>query len=268
METIQKERETVSISQERGMFEEQNSVYTLGRFQPYANHHHAAIDYLTQAFEEDVDRVYVGILRTPQDSRSPSNPFTDEEVREMIEKGYQEDYADSSYEVETFVFGGNPLNHRREIESVVGEDTTFLTREERWKKTGDILEMLEAVMPFKNRDIDSVHFPRDHSYVERIAEENGYEVTSTATEIRELIAEEDDEWRRYVSSSIEDVMDEEFEEAKEVLHEEGRGSQFDKFQVRDRVNEYIGQLAGGLSLPYVHPGSPDSENRAESYSGD
>ncbi|MDY6761796.1 MAG: hypothetical protein SVY41_02000 [Candidatus Nanohaloarchaea archaeon] len=229
-----------------------NTAYTLGRFQGYGNHHDAALRLLTENSGEEVETLYVGILRTPPDARSYHNPFTHEEVKQMVETAYETDY-DPPYGVEPFVFGDNPFLHRQRMEAIAGADTTFLTRERHWKLVADALGAIEQVLPEKTREIDTFYVPRDHGAVERVADYAGYEVVPCSGDIRQMIADGDDAWRRYVSPSVADLIDEEYDEATAAIRDaSGRG--IDKFNLVDRVQEYLAQA---LPAQYGQPeGSP------------
>ncbi len=230
--------------------EDESAVYTLGRFQPYSNHHDAAIRLLVDEVEEDVEEVYVGILRTPSNSRTASNPFTDEEVYRMVDEAAEA--YELPYDLEPFVFGDNPLDHHDYVGSVVGSDTTFVTREKSWKWVSDALSLLDRLTPGNGTHVDSFYVPRDQDRIEEVARSAGYEVVESSTEVRQKIAEGDRDWRKYVSDPVEEVIEEEFRDAVGILQElqEGEGKNLDKFQVGDRIKEYMGQafpdIEGGV----------------------
>jgi hypothetical protein len=84
---------------------DEDVLVTRGRYQPFGNHHAAVFNYF--ADKDDADTVYVFADDT-HGERLPTSPATGEEVAEMIEASYENDY-EVDFDVEAVPHDGlNP----------------------------------------------------------------------------------------------------------------------------------------------------------------
>jgi len=183
---------------------DEETLVTRGRYQPFGNHHAAVIDHF--ADKHDADTVYVFADDTHGD-RLPTSPALGDEVADMIEASYDEDY-DADFDVEAFAHDGlNPLDYS-EVFSVLEDDPVFFTREEDFARNA---ERGSLVLELFGYGMDVDYEPRSD---ETPFENFDYPVETSSTNIRQSILN-DDEWRDYVSGSVEDFVDEsdEFREA-------------------------------------------------------
>lgn len=175
----------------------EEALVTRGRYQPFGNHHAAVFNYF--ADKHDADTVYVFADDT-HGERLPTSPATGEEVAEMIEASYDEDY-DVDFNVEAIEHDGLSPMEYSEVFSVLDEDPVFFTREQEFARNAERGSTLLEVMGY-SMDVD--YEPReDHTPFERFPDE----VETSSTSIRQGILN-GDEWRNYVSDSVEDFVDE------------------------------------------------------------
>ncbi|AOV94336.1 hypothetical protein AQV86_00220 [Nanohaloarchaea archaeon SG9] len=183
---------------------DEDVLVTRGRYQPFGNHHAAVVDHF--AGKHDADTVYIFADDT-HGERLPTSPAMGGEVADLIEASYESDY-DASFGVEAFAHDGlNPFEYGN-IFSVLGDDPVFFTREEDFARNA---ERGKRVLESFGYSMDVDYEPRND---EAPFEKFGYPVEASSTSIRQGILN-GDEWRRYVSDSVEEFVDEndEFREA-------------------------------------------------------
>jgi nicotinamide mononucleotide adenylyltransferase len=197
---------------------------TRGRYQPFGNHHAAVFNYF--ADKDDADTVYVFADDT-HGERLPTSPATGEEVAEMIEASYENDY-EVDFDVEAVPHDGlNPLSYSGPL-SVLGEDPVFFTREEEFAEKA---KTWSDVLSYLGVDMDVDYEPReDHTPFERFPGE----VETSSTNIRQSILN-GDEWRAYVSDSVEDFVNESDEFQEALVPEEDQNPSKHKDLVKSRV---------------------------------
>lgn len=172
-------------------------LVTRGRYQPFGNHHAAVVDHFAE--KHDADTVYIFADDTHGD-RLPTSPALGGEVADMIEASYDEAY-DADFDVEAFAHDGlNPLEYS-DIVSVLNEDPVFFTREEDFARNA---ERGSQVLGFLGYDMAVDYEPRED---ETPFKHFDYPVEASSTNIRQGILN-GDEWRKYVSDSVEDFVDE------------------------------------------------------------
>lgn len=193
-----------------------DSLVTRGRYQPFGNHHAAVFDYFME--KHDADELNV-VTEGLSGERTPTSPFYGEEVAEMIDEAFEEDY-DADYDV-------NVVNQEEifddEVFDVLEDSPVYFTREESHAQTFNVMKRFYDFAFWNDLSLDGVDYePReDMTPFERFDRS----IETSSTSIRELIDRGDDEWRRYVSDSVEDFVDE-TEEAREVIGEEPENGKY------------------------------------------
>lgn len=183
------------------------SLVTRGRYQPFGNHHAAVFDYFMA--KHGVDKLYV-LTEGLSSRRTPTSPFRGDEVAEMIEDSFEEDY-DVDYEVEV-------VNHDdifdKEVFDIFEEEVAYFTRERSHAAVFAFLKAVYDLAFWSNRSLGGVYYePRgDMTPFERFDRP----VETSSTRIREMIKEGNDEWRSYVSDTVENFIDEN-DEAREAI---------------------------------------------------
>ncbi|MDY6776515.1 MAG: hypothetical protein SVQ76_00245 [Candidatus Nanohaloarchaea archaeon] len=213
------------------------NIYLAGRFQPPTNHHVRLVRYMDDSFEPE--EIHLAVVDTYR--RSGANPFTPEEVEQMLVTGLE----DAGVEADTGVYrlDENILEHRDSVVEELGEPLTFFTREWKWAAIGRVLDGLETLDGSDN-DIELVHEPRDNGVLEDYGEEP---YTGRASEVRRMIGEENEEWRRYVPDGVEELVDG-YDEAVETCREEEDFSS-GKYDFRERIPDYVdGAVRGKVNL--------------------
>lgn len=183
---------------------DEDALVTRGRYQPFGNHHAAVFNHF--ADKHDADTVYVFADDT-HGERLPTSPATGEEVAEMIEASYEDDY-DVDFDVEAFAHDGLDPREYSNVFSVLDGSPVFFTREREFAENA---ERGSTVLGMLGYDMDVDYEPReDYTPFEKFPGE----VETSSTNIRQGILN-GNEWRNYVSGSVEDFVDEndEFREA-------------------------------------------------------
>lgn len=199
------------------------TLVTRGRYQPFGNHHAAVFNYFAE--KHDADTVYVFADDT-HGERLPTSPATGEEVAEMIEASYENDY-DVDFDVQAFPHDGlNPLSYSGPL-SVARDDPVFFTREEDFAESA---EKGAGFLSYLGVDLDVDYEPRsDETPFERFPGS----VESSSTNIRQGILN-GDAWRNYVSDSVEDFVDgnDDFREALVSVEEQDPSKYMDLVKSR------------------------------------
>jgi nicotinamide mononucleotide adenylyltransferase len=186
-------------------------AFTMGRNQPYGHQHHAANDWMAQQIDADVLDIFIDDTHA---ERLPKSPLKGEELISAVERAYEEEY-DTGYEVNVLPRDGLSPSFYAEALKKPLNGFTFLTREQ------SHAEGMEKALPaFKWFGYDVQHWPRDDSPFEK----SDRHIIESSTEIRQNILEGGDKWRSAVSSPVEDVIDENYEEIVSALEPEGEYS--------------------------------------------
>lgn len=194
----------------------EDSLVTRGRYQPFGNHHAAVFDYFMD--KHDADELNV-VTEGLSGERTPTSPFYGHEVAEMIDEAFENDY-DADYEV-------NVVNQEEifddEVFDVLGDSPVYFTREDSHAQAFNVMKGFYDLAFWNDLSIADVDYePRDDmTPFERFDRP----VETSSTSIREMVDEEVEEWRRYVSDSVEDFVDE-AEEAREVIGEEPENGKY------------------------------------------
>lgn len=205
---------------------EEDVLVSRGRFQPFGNQHAAYIDHFARAY--DADRVVVVVPAVA--ARSPKNPFTGEEVLEMVYAAYREDY-DVDYAVEP-VLQTTFLD--ADVVDAIGDEPTFFTREKLWSR---IVNAGVGQLPGVP-DLDAVYEPRDDEPYDRMKEQ-GFPVEESSTNIRQRMVN-GEEWRDYVAPSVAARI-EGYGEAWDALKAEDEQNLWDrKRKYADQVRAWLG----------------------------
>lgn len=200
-------------------------MVTRGRFQPFGNQHAAYIDHFAE--EYDADRVVVVVPDVA--ARSPKNPFTGDEVYDMVETAYAEDY-DVDYDVEP-VLQDSFLDG--DVVDIIGDEPTFFTREKEWARIVDTVASKLPGVP----DIDAVYEPRDDEPYDRM-EDRGFPVEESSTNIRQRIVDGDD-WEEYVAPGVAALIRENGDAIDAMKRE-------DEQTLWDRKRKYVDQARAWL----------------------
>lgn len=195
---------------------EEDVLVTRGRYQPFGNHHAAVFDHFMDKHGADELNVVTEGLSS---ERMPSSPFYGEEVAEMIDKAFEQDY-DVDYDV-------NAVSQEEvfddEVFGILEDDPVYFTRERSHARAFTAMKHFYDAAFWNDLGIRFVDYePRsDMTPFEKFDRP----VETSSTNIREMIDEEDDEWRNYVSSSVEDFVDETWE-AREVMGDEPESGKY------------------------------------------
>jgi|APHM01.1.fsa_nt_gi hypothetical protein len=161
--------------------------------------------------KHDADELNV-VTEGLSEERTPTSPFYGHEVAESIEQAFEDDY-DVPYDV-------NTVNQQEALDddvfSVLTDNPIYFTREKSHARAFNGMKAVYDLAFWNNLSIESVDYePReDLTPFERF--DMPFETSST--KIRAMIDNENDEWRRYVSNSVEDLVDE-TDEAREIIGE-------------------------------------------------
>ena len=183
------------------------SLVTGGRYQPFGHHHAAVIDYFMHRHDADeLNVVTEGLSK----ERTPTSPFYGDETAGSIRQAFQKDY-EVGYEV-------NTANQEEVLDddvfSVLSGDPVYFTREESHAHAFNLMKVVYDVAFWNDLSIADVDYePRDDpTPFERFDKP----VETSSTNIRQMIDERNDEWRRYVPDSVEDLVDEK-DEARDTI---------------------------------------------------
>ncbi len=191
-------------------------MVTRGRYQPFGNHHAAVLDYFMD--KHDADELSV-VTEGLSGERTPTSPFYGHEVAEMIDEAFENDY-DTDYKVKV-VNQEEVLDD--EVFEVLEDDPVYFTREESHAKAFNVMKVFYDLAFWNDLSLESVDYePReDMTPFERFDRA----VETSSTRIREMIDKGDDEWRHYVSDSVEDFVDE-TDEAREVIGQDPENGKY------------------------------------------
>ena len=193
-----------------------DSLVTRGRYQPFGHHHAAVLDYFMDKYDANELNVVTEGL---SGERTPTSPFYGDEVAQMIDEAFENDY-DTDYEVNT-VAQNEVLDD--EVFEILEEDPLYFTREQSHAKAFKAMKLFYDFEFWNDLSISDVDYePRDDMTPFEIFDRP---VETSSTNIREMIDAGDDEWRQYVSSSVEDFVDE-TEEAREVIGQEPESGKY------------------------------------------
>jgi len=186
---------------------EDDVLLTRGRYQPFGHHHAAVFDYFMDKHGADELNVVTEGL---SNDRMPTSPFYGDEVAEMIDSSFENDY-DVGYDV-------NVVNQESffddEVFGILEGEPTYFTREKSHSRVFKGLKSIYGAAFWNDVGIGGVDYePREDR---RPFERFDRPVESSSTNIRGMIDDGDDGWRRYVSDSVEDLVDEN-DEAREVI---------------------------------------------------
>lgn len=183
-------------------------LVTRGRYQPFGHHHAAVFDYFMEKHGADELNVVTEGLSS---DRMPTSPFYGDEVAEMIESSFEEDY-NVDYDV-------NVVNQESffddKVFGVLEDRPTYFTREHSHARVFEALKSVYGAAFWNDVGISEVDYePREDKGP---FESFDRPVETSSTNIREMIDEKDnEEWRKYVSDSVEDLVDEN-DEGREVI---------------------------------------------------
>lgn len=187
----------------------QELLVARGRYQPFGHHHAAVIDYFMD--KHDADELNV-VTEGLSKERTPTSPFYGYETAGSIKKAFEEDY-NVKYDVDIInqeeVFDDDVFN-------VLSGDPIYFTREESHAYALNLMKVVCDVAFWNDLSIADVDYePReDPTPFERFDKP----VETSSTNIRQMIDEGNDEWRRYVPDSVEDLVDEK-DKARDIIGE-------------------------------------------------
>lgn len=181
-------------------------VFTMGRNQPYGHQHFAANDWMAEQLDADHLDIFID---TTHEQRLPKSPMLGETIIEAVEASY-EDFYDTSYTVEAHERDVLDPSFYTDLLERGFQGYTFITGEQTHAKT------LEKAMPGLSWafDYDVEHWPRD---ADRFEGYDQYEIVSSSTEIRQMIREDNEDWRDAVSDPVEDAIDDDYEAIRESI---------------------------------------------------
>lgn len=191
-------------------------LLTRGRYQPFGNHHAAVFDHFMDKHDADELNVVVEGL---SGERLPDAPFYGSEVADMIERSFDQDY-DFDYEV-------NAINQADilddEVFSLLEDRPVYFTREKSHANAFNSMKWVYDRAFWSDRGIQAVDYePREDTTP---FESFDRPVEESSTNIRNMIDSGDEEWRRYVSESVEDFVDE-TDDAREAIGREQNGGKY------------------------------------------
>lgn len=191
-------------------------VFAMGRNQPYGHQHFAANDWM--AGQVDADRLDI-FIDTTHEQRLPKSPMEGENLIEAVEEAYETEY-ETDYEVNVYERDVLDPGFYTDLLGRAVDGYTFITGEQ------SHADALSSVFPgFGRFGYEVSHWPRE---ADRFEDYDDLHIVSSSTEIRQLIREEDEEWRDAVSDPVEEAIDEEYDAIRDAIvpEEEYDGSKY------------------------------------------
>lgn len=219
------------------MSDRSRALYIPGRFQPPTNHHFRLLRHVSEMYTPD--RIALGIL--PPRNRSGANPFTTEEVQQLVDDGLAE--RDIPVPVDTFVLDEHPLDHRSRMVERLGEPAAFYTRERRWAAVSWTLAAVDRSNGGPH-DIATLYEPRDDTVLEPYGDAP---YTGDATAVRERIAR-DGAWERYVPDAVAARIADDYTDGLEACRAAPDPAS-GKYDILHRGWTYLDDLLGSAGLP-------------------
>lgn len=182
-------------------------AFAMGRYQPYSHRHHEANLFMANQINAEVLEIWVD---TTHDERLPTSPMIGENIREAVEKAY-DDFYETGLKVEVKSRDALGPAFYLDVIKRARNGHTFVTGEETHARR------MSRLKPFFHRSGYQVGCWAED---EKIFRNSDFHMMGSATDIRKDISRGDGpsmEWRKSVSDPVEDAIDENYSKIVRTL---------------------------------------------------